>query len=177
MNQELVLKMESLWGSIIKKATGMDDDTADQLKLSSGASEEDFLEVEKELNVRLPDEMKAFYSIHNGQNCMHGGECLVKNLELLDTKSIINQWKFLNEEFDGDDLEISADSKIKPMLWNPKWIPIADNGGGDYVCLDTDPTIEGSYGQVFYFYHDDGGRRVRAKSISDFFEKCITENT
>lgn len=177
MNQVILLQMDNIWKFIIKKATGTEDDTDNMLKLSSGASEEDLIAVARELNVQLPEEMKAFYSIHNGQARLNGVRPFADNFILLDTNSIIEQWKFLNEEFDGDGLVLEVDSKIKPMLWNSKWIPIADNGGGDCVCIDTDPTKKGLYGQIIDFYHDWGERSVTAKSLSDFLENCINEES
>lgn len=64
---------------------------------------------------------------------------------------------------------------IKPMLWNSKWIPIAENGAGDYLCLDTDPADGGCYGQVLYFWHDWGDRSIEAANLFDFIDICLQE--
>lgn len=175
MNQELLLQAADLWKSMIKTATGVEEDVQNELNLSSGALETDFAEVEKELDLHLPLEMKALYAIHNGQTWVNNVKPFIENLMLMDTKAIIEQWQFLNDEFEGDGMELEADAKIKPMLWNPKWIPIADNGGGDYVCLDTDPSDDGTVGQVLYFYHDWGNRSVTANSLFGFLETCMIE--
>lgn len=42
---------------------------------------------------------------------------------------------------------------------------IAENGGGDYLCIDTDPSEVGLTGQVLYYYHDWGKRLYRGKRI------------
>nr|WP_246183482.1 SMI1/KNR4 family protein [Paenibacillus methanolicus] len=80
-----------------------------------------------------------------------GSSGFVRSLTLSPISDIIRTWTFLQEEFDPDELEAEEiDHEIKPCLWNSKWIPIASNGGGDYLCIDTDPSDAGVVGQVFY---------------------------
>lgn len=74
-----------------------------------------------------------------------------------------------------DDLEPDIEKELKPALWNSKWIPIAENGGGDYLCIDTDPSEAGFKGQVLYYYHDWGKRAIEAKNIFAFIELCLKE--
>lgn len=52
---------------------------------------------------------------------------------------------------------------------------IAESGGGDYLCLDTDSTEEGLVGQVLYFWHDWGDRTIDAKGPVKFIEICLNE--
>ncbi|MGE7111186.1 SMI1/KNR4 family protein [Lysinibacillus sp. NPDC047702] len=161
----------NLWRCIIEKKG------KDALNLQSGATDEEFQLIENTLGVTLPQEMKSFYGIYNGQVWNLGIEPFVRNLTLSPISEIIENWMFLQEEFDPDDLlpDIEYGVEVKPMLWHKKWIPIAENGGGDYLCLDTDPTEEGVVGQVLYFWHDWGNRTTVAKSLFEFLEKCLNE--
>ena len=47
-----------------------------------------------------------------------------------------------------------ADKGIQKQWWNSAWIPFADNGGGDYLCLDLAPMACGNPGQVIAMRHD-----------------------
>lgn len=151
---------DNLWKCIIKKKD------RDALNLQPGATAEEFQQ-----------EMKSFYSVYNGQAWDVGVESFVRNLTLSPLAEIMDNWLFLQEEFDPDDLlpDIEYGVEVQPLLWHKKWIPIAENGGGDYLCLDTDPTEQGVVGQVLYFWHDWGKRTTDAKSLFEFIENCLNE--
>lgn len=169
-------KAEQLWQRIIEKGSNLEAGFKESLNLQPGATEEDLQLVEETLGVTLPEEMKSFYSIHNGQVWNTGVNAFVRNLTLSPTVKIIKNWQFLQEEFDPDDeTELENEEGIKPFLWNPKWIPIAENGGGDYVCIDTDPSEAGTSGQILYYWHDWGDRSVEAKNLFAFIELCLNE--
>ncbi|MCP1359336.1 SMI1/KNR4 family protein [Aneurinibacillus migulanus] len=54
---------------------------------------------------------------------------------------------------------------------------MAENGGGDYLCIDTDPSEAGVVGQVLYFWHNWGKRSIEAKNIFEFIEICLKEGS
>lgn len=166
---------ELLWERIIEKGKRANENFADALNLQPGAKDEHFQLLENTLGVTLPEQMKDFYRIHNGQEWDLGAEPFARNLTLSPISQIIDNWQFLQDEFDPEDLEADIDNEIKPFLWNAKWIPIAYNGGGDYLCIDTDPSEEGVTGQVLYHWHDWGNRSVEANSLFEFIEVCLNE--
>ncbi len=171
----MINQAELLWQRIIEKGTIRQVNFEETLNLQAGTKDEDFQLIENTLHITLPEEMKKIYRVHNGQNWNMGVNSFVRNLTLSPISLIIDNWKFLQNEFEPDELEPDIDSEIKPFLWNPKWIPIAENGGGDYLCLDTDPSEAGSVGQVLYFWHDWGNRSVEARNLFEFIEICIVE--
>ncbi|OAB47172.1 SMI1/KNR4 family protein [Paenibacillus antarcticus] len=166
---------ELLWQRIIEKGTNLEVNFEETLNLQSGATDEELQLIENTLNVTLPVEMKKIYTVHNGQNWNVGVNSFVRNLTLSPISLIIDNWNFLQEEFESDDIEPDIEGEIKPVLWNSKWIPIAENGGGDYLCLDTDPSEAGSVGQVLYCWHDWGKRSVEAENLFEFIKICIDE--
>ena len=82
----------------------------------------------------------------------------------------------MQEEYDPDDMQPENEKEIKPFIWNSKWIPIADNGAGDYLCMDMDPTEAGTIGQVLYYWHDWEDRSLDANSFFEFIEICLLED-
>ncbi|WP_102272066.1 SMI1/KNR4 family protein [Cytobacillus massiliigabonensis] len=173
----MINKAERLWQRIVERGLNNDSNFKESLNLQPGASDEELQLIEDTLGVTLPEEMKCFYKVYNGQEWDLGVNPFVRNLTLSPTSEIIDNWCFLQEEFDpDDDLELDSSKELKPFLWNSKWIPIAANGGGDYLCIDTDPSEAGVEGQLLYFWHDWGNRSVKAKSLFEFIEICLKED-
>ncbi|MBH5317653.1 SMI1/KNR4 family protein [Paenibacillus sp. GSMTC-2017] len=172
----MLVRAEELWRLLIEKGQQEDENFEQSLYLQPGATDEQLDQLENTLGVTLPEELKCFYRIHNGQDWKIGSSAIINNLTLMPISQIIDTWTFLQEEFDpGDDLIPEIEETIKPVLWNPKWIPIAENGGGDNLCLDTDPTEFGTLGQVISYWHDCGDRSTRAKSLFAFIENYLNE--
>ena len=73
-------KAEQLWQQIIEKGESVEENFKESLNLQQGATDKDFELVESTLGVRLPEEMKSLYSIHNGQVWNTGGNAFVRNL-------------------------------------------------------------------------------------------------
>ncbi|MWC27925.1 SMI1/KNR4 family protein [Paenibacillus sp. MMS18-CY102] len=173
----MIKQAEQLWKQIIARGSNQNENFIETLNLQPGAKDDDFQLLESILHITLPEELKSFYRVYNGQIWNIGTNCFIRNLTLSSISEIIENWTFLQEEFDlDDDFEADFGIGIKPLLWNAKWIPIAANGGGDYLCLDTDPSEDGAVGQVLYFWHDWGNRTVEAKSLFDFIEFCLKED-
>jgi cell wall assembly regulator SMI1 len=59
----------------------------------------------------------------------------------------------------------------QPVWWSPGWVPVADNGGGDYFCLDLAPGKGGVVGQVILFGHEGTDQRRVAKSLAAWLDK------
>ena len=173
----MINQAELLWQRVIERGSNYESNFKESLNLQSGASEKELQLIEDKLGVTLPEEIKSIYRVHNGQVWKPGVNPFVRNLTLSTTSEIINNWSFLQEEFNpDDDLEPDYNKEIKPFLWNSKWIPIAVNGGGDYLCVDTDPSEAGVVGQVLYFWHDWGDRSVEAINVFEFIEICLKED-
>lgn len=173
----MINQAELLWQRIIEKGSNDKREFKESLNLQAGASDKDLQLVEEKIGVKLPEEVKSLYRVYNGQVWDLEVNPFVRNLTLSSTSEIINNWCFLQEEFDPDDgLELDSTKELKPFLWNSKWVPIAENGGGDYLCIDTDPSEAGVAGQVVYFWHDWGNRAVAGRNIFEFIEICLRED-
>ncbi|MEK4426361.1 SMI1/KNR4 family protein [Solibacillus sp. FSL K6-1523] len=172
----MIDRANHLWKRIIESGSNNNSNFKESLNLQSGANDEEFQLLEHTLGVTLPEEMKSFYKVYNGQVWENEVNPFVRNLTLSPISEIIDTWNFLQEEFDpDDDLEPNIEKELKPLLWNSKWIPIAANGGGDHLCIDTDPSEVGVAGQILYFWHDWGNRTIEAKNLLEFIEICLNE--
>ncbi|MCA9136825.1 MAG: ankyrin repeat domain-containing protein [Planctomycetales bacterium] len=145
----------------------------DRLKsLGKPVKPDQFSKLEKTIGCKLPVEVKQLYQVHDGQSYQSflielpdGGDYF-----LLPTKEVIREWKTWkdlvdNGEFDG--LESNPEKGIRGDQWfNPKWIPIFANGGGDSYCVDLDPAKGGKKGQVISMNHDNKDRSLIADSLT-----------
>lgn len=148
--------------------------------LNEGAEEGDFEELEDLINKRLPDEFKAFYSIHNGQNYDDGG--LIDTEELLSTQRIMEEWqvwKDLQEKGVFDEQVSEADDGIKEKWWHPAWIPLTYDGSGNHYCLDLSPDEGGTKGQIIRIWHDGPERELIASSFTEWikgYAECLEKD-
>ncbi|MGY4492260.1 SMI1/KNR4 family protein [Pseudomonas sp. TE3610] len=136
--------------------------------LNGPASQARLEETERTLGVRLPDDVRASYLLHDGQDT--NAPCLLLGWEFLPLAEIVAQWSIWKELLDQDtfaDFESEADGLlVRKDWWNAGWIPFTHDGGGDHFCIDLAPGPHGTAGQIIEMWHDDGIRPVMASSFS-----------
>ncbi len=139
--------------------------------------------LQAKLGLSLPADFANSARLHDGQkeDAEHGLFPIADDVlgampscRLLALTEIGREWKLMKELHDSGEF---ASRKSKPVRgvrddwWNPAWVPIADNGGGDYFCLDLAPARGGTAGQVIVFFHDMKDRPKIAKSYANWLEK------
>jgi cell wall assembly regulator SMI1 len=141
--------------------------------LPPGASTEAIASAEATLGVALPEDFRQFLLHHNGSGPYFftpyqlGGAC--QNFMPLD--DILRIWKGMMEvrvEFDRDGEFGEQKGPIKRRYWNARWIPFAENGGGDNIVIDLDPRPEGTSGQIVDWWHEGGVSTFLAPSLRAF---------
>jgi cell wall assembly regulator SMI1 len=150
--------------------------------LHQGADESQLLNIENVIGLRLPDALREFYRLHNGQ---HDGPGLFYGLMFLSLEQVQQHWEYLSNQTDGvSEAEISdlstlcsshPEGRIKPLFANPRWIPFAYDFGGNYLGLDFDPDISGTPGQVINFGRDEDAKYVLAESFPAFIEWYVSQ--
>jgi cell wall assembly regulator SMI1 len=60
-------------------------------------------------------------------------------LTLRDLTAKWARWKKLTDMGEFKGLKSGPDRGVRDDWWNPGWIPFADNGSGDLLCLDMAP--------------------------------------
>ena len=154
-------------------------------ELNDGCNLEQFLEVEDEIGLKLPQSFKDFYLIHNGQKdedyfgLFYGVSLLPLNKILEEMRvwnGIINEYgeEGMKENFDYGQVSFNPD-KLKAQYANKKWIPFAIICDNCYLGLDFDPETNGIVGQVINFGREEEQKAVLANSFEEFIDWYIQE--
>ena len=161
---------------------------ADYQKIS-GASEEELLAFEERLGIRLPSDFKALYCYKNGSKYFSILPCVIDQRDLPFSLMSLQKMEsckkyFQNRDalltdfpdyFSSQDLENMRDSRIKPYLFNKKWIPFAQYCDSCYLMLDFDPDREGQEGQIICYIHDPDEIIYVAESLTELIEGIVDE--
>ena len=67
------------------------------------------------------------------------------------------------------------DSRIKPYLFNKKWIPFAEYCDSCFLMLDFDPDTAGKEGQIICYIHDPDKVVYAAPSITELVSSIFEE--
>lgn len=78
----MIKQAELLWERIIERGSNLDFNFKEALNKQPCATVENFQLIESTIGVYLPEEMKSFYSVYNGQVWDIGVEPFVRNLTL-----------------------------------------------------------------------------------------------
>lgn len=138
-------------------------------KLNKGASDALLQKTEKRLSVTFLEDLREFYKIHNGTK-----EDLGLLDGLLSLEEIQEQWeiwKDLTDEGTFDEYKSEPQMGIRDDWWNPGWIPITHDGGGNHICLDMNPADGGRVGQMITMWHDSSERELVADSFRQWVEE------
>lgn len=143
--------------------------------LNVGAAETDFARLEAVLGYALPEEFKELYRVADGESGTAG---VLASEEWLSIERIIEEygvWKnllddgiFADDDGTPYDCEPENTAIKGDLWWNPKWIPLTADGGGNGKMIDMDPTERGTAGQIIQMWHDDAARSKEADSLRGF---------
>jgi len=150
----------------------------------SGAPEEEIQEFEKRLGISLPDELKEVYRYKNGSKFLAVLPCVIDQREMAFSLMSLQEIEagkryFQNRDalltefpdyFSSEEVEEMRDSRVKPYLFNKKWLPFAEYCDSCYLMLDFDPDQEGQEGQIICYIHDPDEIIYVAKSFTELIE-------
>lgn len=138
--------------------------------LNPPATEEQLVQLEKTLGLKLPQDYMDCLKVHNGQNLDVGG--LFDGSHFLSTDDILIHWARWKNLLDAGKFEgkkSDSASGVQRDWWNPRWIPFAYNDYGGYLCLDLAPDDSGRPGQIITMWPDTSERTLEASSFRDWF--------
>lgn len=122
---------------------------------------------------RIPGDFAAYQLLAHGY-------CRMSFFEYssLDIEHIVEVHRNLSERFASSDEpppRLPEDSGVHASWWRQGWVPFAEDGGGNLICIDLDPAPGGKRGQVFYWDSLAGPRPPVASSFLEFFESYAAD--
>lgn len=168
MEQKIELEeTKSLWQEFITIVDSED------VVLNKGVNSELFTSFKTETNLELPPELKLIYSLNNG------GKRLFFGFDLMPLDKVIKEWHNWKLIFDDWSLEeltgnnYSDSNKTIGMYTNPRWIPLIDTIGGDFIGMDLMPGKQGKLGQIITFGADTDTITCLANNLNHFLSLSI----
>lgn len=138
--------------------------------LNAPASSAVIADVERELGVPLPQAVREYFLVADGQDLEANGVGLFYGLYLLPLDEVMREWHFWRRaEADpstGSNPAVLATMASIPPQWVNSlyacrgWLPLLSDRSGNYVGVDLEPGPQGQWGQAIIF-----GR--------DFDRKCV----
>ena len=154
-----------------------------------GATDEDIKNFEEKFGISLPEDVKELYRYKNGSKffalfpCIIGERDMAFNLMSLEQVEKSKGY-FQNKDalltdfpdyFTKEDIERMKDERIKPYLFNKKWIPFAEYCDSCFLMLDFDPGKEGKEGQIICYIHDPDEVVYVTGSLTELVENIMEE--
>lgn len=170
--------MDKYWKQIEEKLISLN--CIDEVGLASSATMQSINDLEKHIGVELPESVRNFLCIHNGQMKttrvgLISGDLL---LSVDGIRRCWDDWRGIDEKEMNEDCAefMSSDPQgaIKPMYTNRKWIPLTHDISGNHIGLDYDPDVGGVVGQVIAFGRDEDTKRLLANNFEEFIRLYIS---
>ena len=161
----------------------------DDYEENLGATEEEISAFEGKFGITLSEDVKELYRYKNGSKYLSILPCVIDEREMAfclmslegiekTKKYFQNRYALLTEfpkHFTSEDIEKMKDSRIKPYLFNKKWIPFAEYCDSCFLMFDFDPNTEGKEGQIICYIHDPDEVIYAAESLTELIEGIMEE--
>lgn len=155
-------------------------------KLHGPADPDAIRRTETEIGVAFTDDLRQSFLIQDGRD--YGDDELnlfptppdgIADMAfcLLPVVEIAAEWEVWRDLIDIGEFEgivSKPDAGIRDCWWSKGWIPVAGNGGGDFICVDMDPAEGGCVGQVICAWHDSENRQNLAPSWAAFLDSIAS---
>lgn len=114
--------------------------------LRNGVSDQDISKFEARVGLKLPNDYKASLRLHNGDVYVH-------DYNYLSLERVLNKWLMMTEQseegvFEEREVFDAGGGIIQNAWWHRDWIPFAEDGGGNLICIDMAPETDGVVGQI-----------------------------
>ena len=155
----------------------------------SGACQNEITLFEGKFDIVLPADFKELYKYKNGSKFFSVLPSVIDEREmafcLMSLQEIENSKKYFQnrnallsefpEHFTAQDIEKMKDSRIKPYLFNKRWISFAEYGDSCFLMFDFDPNNAGKEGQIICYIHDSDEIVYVAEGITELIDEIMTE--
>lgn len=133
--------------------------------------------LEQLIGKKLPNSLVSFLLIHDGMSTS-GGVTFFDYITLLSAARMAEWWRIeMENPWDDPGPRFDHGRKMKGDLrWRSRWLPIADDAGGNLLGIDLDPGPAGHSGQVFSWRNNGAPPpRVLARSFAAWLDTIAEE--
>lgn len=128
--------------------------------------------------VPFPADLVALYALADGQDrAPHAPQVFPQHrfLPVADALAVWGGWRDLARQEGPEGMADHAEHvTVRPgdparrEYWLPGWWPLAEDGGGNALVVDTDPADGGTVGQIVVAGPDEDQRRVLAPGVTAY---------
>ncbi len=178
--------MQTLWDRL--EAWAANNAPAMAEDLAPAATSAEIEELEAAVGIVLPAELRESLEIHNGENDGWPCKIFADRGAYLSTQRIAEQWNTCRENasqmdamYDNDPDELMRDGVIdvegpvRPVVFDPAWLPIMECNGDVFWALDFAPGDGGTRGQVIEVDWEGCSWKVVAPSFHALFDDYVNE--
>ncbi len=124
--------------------------------LAAGANEGTLADLERAIGRPVPADLRQSLARHDGQRDHAWLLCFAGYDTLMTAAEIGQNWAMLTELATAFERDAAADRSGLTWVnwWRPSCVPFAHDGGGDFVCVDADPTIHPDADRILVHVHD-----------------------
>lgn len=151
-----------------------------------GATDEDFAQIRDVTGIELPEDVVALYRLSDGQRDIWpprrvDGKFtahLFPMYQFLPISEALRAWRGWKDIFDeygpsgmadfAEHVTTPEPDKVAKEYWIPGWWPLAEDGGGNLLAVDTTPLPGGTVGQIIVLGSDEDERRIFADGITAY---------
>jgi cell wall assembly regulator SMI1 len=144
--------------------------------LNPPASSDQLRKFEDSIKVKLPQEVWESYQVHNGQG---DGPGIVYGLPILPLDDCLHNWRgwagYEPVDYMDEGCCSFPSEFVRQAYFDPGWIPLTDDSGGNHIGIDLNPGQKGTAGQVIVFGPDDELHTVLARNWRQFLADLAGE--
>jgi cell wall assembly regulator SMI1 len=135
-------------------------------ELQPPASAEDLSALEAALGQAIPEELREALELHDGRVGLD-------SYMIMPAARIQQRYTRKMESADQESPE-PGDGTCKPVVWTKGWIPFAEDGAQNFLCIDLDPGKKGAKGQVIRWERDSQGADAAPwKSFGEWLKAMV----
>lgn len=170
-------RMSATWAEIRRWFEVNAPQHAERLATAGGATPAAIDEAERAIGARFTTDLRAHFTLLGGRDGASFFEYGALSIDgALGARQILvdlaAQGRF--DTFTPKELR-PDDGRIRHVWWHPAWVPFAEDGGGNLLCVDLDPGEQGARGQVIAWELHAGPTGPLASSLEEHVRRYRDE--
>lgn len=172
-----------LWRQWIDAVTSIVPANNVYYNLTQGIAQEDLDNLPEAEGFGIPDIVSNFYKVadvyYEPVASPFTFRIHYNQFDLIPFADIYRHWSSIQDlcdiKPDADTLNGYPPAINTTAYANPRWIPFAEDRGGDYLLVDTDPGKKGVFGQIIELQNESWSRDVVANTLEALVQQQIID--